>query len=176
MGVLASIIPMVGRPRGEIVLPPFTVRFKANRAVSTSDFQVGLPITLTLVDDATHTYDVTIGQAEWNWLFGAEPYNTGLTEVIAANTSGVTNMSYMFYNCNLLTHIPLFDMSSVTDMVRMLFRCLNIERGALAIYRQVSEKLTAQWRYLNAFTDCGSNTPTGLAELQQIPMSWGGLA
>lgn len=220
MGVMASIIPMVGR----VKLPPYTLRFKANRAVSLSDFRA-LPITLTLVDDARHIYDLKLERADWSNLFdpaSGDTLNTWLIEVIAANTHGVTSMSYMFRSCaslvsvsffdtssvtsmssmfnfcSSLTSVPLFDTSRVTNMRGMLYRCTSLESiplfdtssvtdmsviaqnctkvksGALALYTQASTQETPPTSYANAFTDCGSNTPTGLAELQQIPTSWGG--
>lgn len=181
MGVLASIIPMVGKPRGEIVLPPFTVRFKANKAVSTNDFHSSVRslITLSLVDDSTHTYDVKLERSDWSFLFsGATPIirNKWLLEIVDSNTSGVTNMSYMFQYCDMLIKVPLLNTSSVTNASYILIACKNVESGAFALYTQMSTQPNPPSLYVNAFTNCGADTPTGLAELQQIPTSWGGLA
>ncbi len=38
-------------------------------------------------------------------------------------TSNVTNMASMFYNCNALTEVPLFDTSNVTNMYCMFQMC-----------------------------------------------------
>ena len=41
-------------------------------------------------------------------------------------TNYITNMSYMFYHCDILTSIPNFDTSNVTDMSYMFYRCYNL--------------------------------------------------
>ena len=45
---------------------------------------------------------------------------------IPYDTSNVTNMSYMFYNCNKLTAIPQLDTSNVTNMSYMFQYCSNL--------------------------------------------------
>lgn len=125
MGVLASIIPMVGRPRGD-VLPSYTLRFKANRAVSLSDFRA-LPIMLTLVDEESHTYDVKLEQSDWSGLFNpTSGNNTWLIEVVQANTSRVDDMSDMFRNCVSLTLVSLFDMEGVLNASGMFYGCSSL--------------------------------------------------
>lgn len=42
------------------------------------------------------------------------------------DTSSVTNMSYMFYNCSNLTTIPQLDTSSVTNMNNMFYNCSKL--------------------------------------------------
>jgi len=125
---------------------------------------------------------------------------TSLTTVPLFDTSSVTNMYLMFTFCNSLVSIPLFDTHLVVDMTGMcqlcsslrhipLFNsesvrdireafayCENVESGALALYQQLSNQATPPPQFNMAFYNCGINTPTGLAELQQIPSSWGGLA
>lgn len=100
---------------------------------------------------------------------------SSLTTVPLFDTSKVTTMNHMFENCSSLTEIPQFNISKNTNMTAMFNGCTNVESGALAIYRAANAtgKVT---QYTNAFSNCGRNTETGLAELQQIPKSWGGLA
>lgn len=100
---------------------------------------------------------------------------TSLTTVPLFDTSNVTNMNSMFYKCSSLTTVPLFDTSNVTDMYAMFYDCSKVESGALALYQQANAtgKVTS---HDDTFTNCGKDTSTGLAELQQIPQSWGGLA
>ena len=43
-----------------------------------------------------------------------------------ADTSNVTNMSSMFYNCPLLTTVPVFDTSNVTNMSSMFYNCPSL--------------------------------------------------
>jgi len=101
-------------------------------------------------------------------------YCTALTTVPLFDTSSCTNMSYMFNYCNALTTVPLFNTSSCTDMSYMFYRCRNVQSGALALYQQASTQATPPSSHSYCFSNCGSNTVTGAAELAQIPASWGG--
>lgn len=176
-------------------LPPFTVRFKANKAITTSDFYstVSSTIELTLVDDSEHIYDVASTNGSFSDLFYAAAW---LLEVIDANssnvtnmsfmfsfcsalttaqlfdTSSVTNMSYMFHNCNVLTSVPLFNTSSVTNMSNMFNNCYKVESGALALYTQASAQANPPASHTSTFRNCGRDTATGAAELAQIPSDW----
>ncbi len=51
-------------------------------------------------------------------------YSESITSAVV-DISGITNTSYMFYNCNKLTSLDLssFDTSSVTNMSGMFFNC-----------------------------------------------------
>ena len=54
-------------------------------------------------------------------------YNcTSLTTISQLDTSAVTNMGSMFYNCTSLTTIPLLDTSKVTNMHSMLCGCTSL--------------------------------------------------
>ena len=121
-----------------------------------------------------------------------------LNEVCLFDTSAVTNMSHMFESCGWLTTIPTYDTHTVTNIIDMLANCTRVtaiplfntgsvqyadrafknmrylETGSLAMYSQLSTQATPPSSYTDCFTDCGYDTVTGLAELQQIPSSWGG--
>ena len=43
-----------------------------------------------------------------------------------SDTSNVTNMTYMFYNCSSLTSIPTLDTSKVTNMTSMFYNCSSL--------------------------------------------------
>ena len=43
------------------------------------------------------------------------------------DTSDLTDMSSMFYNCSSLTSVPSFDTSNVTNMNDMLYNCSSLE-------------------------------------------------
>ena len=104
-------------------------------------------------------------------------YNcAGLTSVPLFNTASVTYMMFMFQNCSGLTSVPLFNTSSVTDMSWMFDKCTNVASGALALYQQASTQANPPSSHNKTFAGCGSSTPTGQAELAQIPSSWGGTA
>lgn len=95
-----------------------------------------------------------------------------LTSVPLYNTSNVTNMNSMFYSCTNLTTIPLFDTTKVTNMNTAFRDCRNVQSGALALYQQASTQATPPSSHTRTFTDCGSNTTTGAAELAQISSEW----
>lgn len=101
---------------------------------------------------------------------------TALTSVPLFDTSSVGNMNSMLYGCTGIKHLPLFNTSSVWEMTAAFRNCTNVESGALALYQQVSTQATVPIYHRNVFTNCGSNTVTGAAELAQIPSSWGGTA
>ena len=104
---------------------------------------------------------------------GSMFYNcTSLTSVPLFDTSNVMNMENMFYECLSLTAIPLFNVSSVLVTAHMCKNCLNVASGALSIYQQASVRITYPEYYLGTFSQCGINTTTGRAELEQIPADW----
>ena len=52
---------------------------------------------------------------------------TSVNDLISYNdTSNVTNMSNMFYNCSSLTSIPQLDTSNVTNMTQMFYNCSKL--------------------------------------------------
>lgn len=125
-----------------------------------------------------------------------------LRTVPMLNTSNVTNMSFMFssqYSLNYtLQSLPCFDTSRVTDMSAMLYdragltalpnfntdnvtkmsaafaNCRGVNGGALSLYQRISSQANPPTEHVNTFENTGMNTAAGLAELQQIPASWGG--
>jgi len=102
-------------------------------------------------------------------------YCSSLTTVPLFDTSSVTNMNYMFDACASLTSVPLFDTHKVTSMNYTFYDCTSVESGALALYQQASTQTTPPSSHAYPFCNCGYNTVTGAAELQQIPISWGGM-
>ena len=101
---------------------------------------------------------------------------TSLTSIPFLDTSSATNMSRFCQGCTSLKTIPLFDTTRVMNVNYMFMNCTNVESGALALYTQLSTQTYPPDSYTDTFTECGSNTVTGAAELAQIPTSWGGTA
>ena len=99
-------------------------------------------------------------------------YCSNLTSIPLFDTSNVTNMKYMFYYCDKLTSIPLFNTSKVTNMASTFYRCYKVESGALALYKQASSQANPPTTHYDTFDNCGIDTSTGLAELEQIPSDW----
>ena len=100
------------------VLPANTIRCKF-----TSGYTPTFGDSQTLVDSTDNIWDIYKSGPDWSALFDS---NTQLEEVIAANTTGVTRMSTMFYLCTHLASVPLFDTSSVVTMSTMFANCTNL--------------------------------------------------
>lgn len=88
------------------------------------------------------------------------------------DTSNATDISNMFDGCKFLTSLPDFNFVNVTNCNRSFYGCV-IAEGALKLYNKLSSngKVT---HHSNTFKNCGSNTPTGIADLAFIPTDWGG--
>ena len=100
---------------------------------------------------------------------------TSLTTAPNINTYHVQDMSYMFAGCTSLTAVPLYDTHSVTNMDSTFSGCTSVASGALSLYTQASSQTNVPTNHTDTFKNCGTNTTTGLAELNQIPSAWGGL-
>ena len=147
-------------------LPEKTIRCKF-----TAGYTPNFGTSKTLVDADQNIWDIYNSTSSWGYLLFM---NTNLESIIAANTTGVTDMSGMCNGCTNLTNVPLFDTSSVTNMGNMFNNCYNVASGALALYQQASTQATPPTNHNNTFKGCGIYTTTGSAELAQIPASWGG--
>ncbi len=94
----------------------------------------------TLLDATRSTYNLFFGYGSSN-IDGLISYNdtsnvtnmrqmfyncSSLTTIPQLDTSNVTNMSQMFYNCSSLTTIPQLDTSNVTNMVSMFSGCRRL--------------------------------------------------
>ena len=80
----------------------------------------------------------------------------------------------MLAYCDSLTELPLFSTESATYMYRAFYNCFNVQRGALAIYQQASTQTNPPTDHADCFANCGRDTESGLADLEQIPSAWGG--
>ena len=78
-------------------------------------------------------------------------------DVSSFNTAKVTNMSYMFYSCEPLTNLDLsnFNTANVTNMSYMFWSCKNLTK----IYVSSSNWTTATTA-TNMFDGCGTSTLT----------------
>lgn len=97
-----------------------------------------------------------------------------ITTAPSLDLSSCADTSYMFNGCTLLASVPSYVLPAATNTSNMFNGCTAVESGALAMYNYLSTKTVAVTTYNNTFTNCGSNTVTGAAELAQIPTSWGG--
>lgn len=95
---------------------PYTIRLKFTEGV-TPTFSKGTGVQ---VSSSPNIWDLTYENTDWSNLLNGQ---SDLIEVIDANTTGVTDMSYMFAYCEALTAVPLFDTSNVTNMDSMFHWC-----------------------------------------------------
>jgi hypothetical protein len=172
-------------------LPAYTLRGQLRDGT----FIFGWPGTKTQVSETPNVWDFYYNNASWEAAFMGQSnliavlganlagvtnmyslfqYCSGLSTVALFDTRNVTNFRAMFEGCRSLQRIPLFPTDSCTNCRSCFNDCSNVEGGALALYNQLSSQ-SGITDYANTFTNCGSNTVTGLAELNQIPTSWGGL-
>ena len=105
------------------VLPDKTIRLKYADGV-TPTFSKG---TAVQVSSSPNVWDLTCNDSWWCLLQG----HTNLLEVIAANSSNITNMGYMFDGCKSLNKVALFDTSSVIDMEYMFESCSSLQEVPL---------------------------------------------
>lgn len=187
-----SPVPPVPDPYNPLNLPPNTVRVRTKDGNVPYKGDNSTYETATLVQGTTDVYDVYKSGTDFIHLF---VNSSNLIEVLGANTTGITdmsnmfvicpmtsislfdttnvnNMSFMFSNCTELTSIPLFDTTNVTNMEYTFYCCYKVESGALALYQQASNQTNPPSNHTRAFCECGSDTQTGSAELEQIPSDW----
>lgn len=97
---------------------------------------------------------------------------SNISSVPLYDTSNVVNIVLMLDNCTSLTSLPLFNTSKVKYMNAAFNCCVNVQSGALDLYRQASTQTNPPELHYSTFTKCGINTETGSAELAQIPSDW----
>lgn len=80
----------------------------------------------------------------------------------------------MFAYCTGLTSIVPIQCTNVVNVGDMFAYCIKVEGGALDQYNWFNTYGINITNHSGTFTGCGNNTQTGLAELNQIPVGWGG--
>lgn len=131
-----------------------------------------------------------------NWMFSG---NTSITKVCALDLPGVTSSSAMFAGCSSLTEVGDINLPKSTDVSSMFTSCVEltaiptvtlsdtisinanymfavctgVTSGALEAYETLSAKTNIA-THADTFIGCGERTDSGIAELAQIPMDWGG--
>lgn len=80
----------------------------------------------------------------------------------------------MFSGCSSLMAIPSLSVRGIESCSEMFYECRQVMSGISAAYDALSAANPQLHR--DTFRNCGIDTQQGLAELQTIPASWGGLA
>ena len=84
---------------------------------------------------------------------------------------GEASLTQLFKNCTGLRKIPEFVFKGNLFFSDEAFEgCINVESGILRLYNQI--KNMPSFSHENFFKDCGTNTQSGQAELNQIPEDW----
>lgn len=93
---------------------------------------------------------------------------------VALNGTYCQSFDRMFANCPGLEYIEPIHCTTVQNVGGMFQGCTNVEEGALDQYNWFDTYGVNITNHSGTFTDCGADTTTGLDELDQIPVGWGG--
>lgn len=80
----------------------------------------------------------------------------------------------MFNDCTGLTYITPLRCLNVQNVGGMFQGCTEVTAGAYGQYMWFLNNGVNITNHSSTFSNCGSNTVTGAAELAQIPVGWGG--
>lgn len=100
--------------------------------------------------------------------------DSGNFDIIDSNGNTCDTMDRMFKDGTSLTEFSTIQCSNVATVGGMFQGCENVTEGALAQYTWFINNNNNITNHSSTFSDCGYNTQTGLAELAQIPVGWGG--
>lgn len=96
-------------------------------------------------------------------------------DYVDSNHNTFQNMDRCFGPATALTEFATMQTPNTLVNVNSVFYCAsNVETGALDQYTYWSTYNTNISNHSATFKNCGSNSQTGLAELNQIPVGWGG--
>lgn len=101
--------------------------------------------------------------------------DSGNLDMTDSNGNTCQSMDRMFTNCTGLTEFSTIQCVNVTNVGGTFSGCTEVIDGAYDQYVWFNTYGVNINNHSGTFTDCGSNTVTGLAELQNIPVGWGGL-
>lgn len=110
-------------PYNPLDLPSNTVRVRTSDGNAPTKGTNTSYETATLVPGTVDVYDVYKSGTSFDNLLSD---SNNVVEVFGANTTDITNMYEMFYNCSSLTSVPLFDTSKVWKMSSMFHSCASI--------------------------------------------------
>ena len=100
--------------------------------------------------------------------------DSGNLDITDSNNVVCESMDRMFSNCTGLTYITPLHCTNVQNVGGMFQGCTEVTEGAYDQYVWFNTYGTNINNHSGTFTNCGSNTQTGAAELAQIPVGWGG--
>lgn len=95
-----------------------------------------------------------------------------LRKVNVYNTQNVTTMQQLFVMDTNFVNMPTFEVDSLTDVASMFDYCSSMPSGILDMYNRLDALGSQVTDHIYCFRNCGRNSPTGSAELSQIPSDW----
>ena len=149
-----AVVPV--DPYNPLGLPPYTIRckFADNRTPN-----VPATATMSQYSVSPNIWDITYTNTDWTLLL--QDNVISLLEVLGANTSGVTVMKQMFYYCQNMSSVALFDTRNVTTMEQMFIHCDNL----LSVPRYDTGNVT---NIVNMFYYCQTLTSLPLFDLSSV--------
>lgn len=96
---------------------------------------------------------------------------TSITECPLFDTSKATSLDSFIGDCYELLYVPDLNVSSCIDADWICIGDTKVISGALNLYNKLAA-LNPVPSHDQSFTNCGSDTTTGAAELAQIPSDW----
>lgn len=138
---------------------------------SSIDFGIGLPF--LFCDTRSTDYDGLLISSN---LGGGtcKLIDSGNLDITDSNGNTCVTMDRMFHTCTGLTYIEPMHCSNVQNVGGMFQGCENVTEGSLAQYTWFINNNNNITNHSSTFSNCGSSTQTGVAELAQIPVGWGG--
>lgn len=161
-------------PWNPLNLPAYTIRVQLT---DTSYDCSAQGFNGTWVSRGNGVWDITYNNTNWSRLLTDSIGFWGKYKehrILGMNSTGVTSMERLedVGHDILRGTIPLFDTRTLTDVTNMFYECYYVEGGALALYQQMSTQTNVPSSHSGCFSECGSATQTGSAELAQIPNGW----
>lgn len=99
---------------------------------------------------------------------------TGLLRVLSyIDMAHFTTQASMFEGCTNLQACPNLLVMYTYDVSRMYYGCTNVSWGIKDAYNWLSQHSCAMYFY-DCFTNCGTNTQSGVNELHTVATDWGG--
>lgn len=178
-------------------IPPGAIRVRTTDGLPPNKTPYTTYTSAVKVDGYDDVYDVwNEYNGKYNWSYILTQCNN-LYEVLDSNPEGITSSPQLLFNqstlqkisnfhpcpsayglfaeCSALTAIPTFDTTDVKKVDSWFYNCSSVQSGALEMYNQLTAQGTVT-THGDTFHGCGSGNASGMADLLQIPNSWGGKA
>lgn len=141
------------------------------------------------VSESPNVWQFTLADPDWSYVKIGElstaallPSRGSIVRVLGGNTTGVTNMEALFYDCHNLVDVALFDTSTVTNMHHMFYTCSKLttipafdtrnvtDFGAfLGMYHSISSLTSVPFLNTSSATDTGQMFE-GCTKLTNVPL------